>query len=221
MNGNEIKEECASQLSALLIEIRTILAQNNNLPTAARLWLLLALDIANNRFGLLPTELHQFYVSKLGDDAISQIKKLDTELSIQISYQNMKLDGHQSNVTVLQKVPNKPKETNWEPTKNITENEKSLDTHQNFNTSHNFNTPKSNFNNMGTWEQPKHEKTPRPILGVGARLKHEENKTDERNDSLSSGWDNKKKEESSWGSKHRKNVSKGWEHDDRLEKEYN
>lgn len=77
------------------------------------------------------------------------------------------------------------------------------------------------MNNIGTWEQPKHEKTPRPILGVGARLKQNEesNWRDRDKDSCDnqfSNWDSNKKKGGNWGNKHKKDVPKGWEHDDRV-----
>lgn len=203
MNGNIIKEESPEQLTETLIQVRKILATSDKLSTNCKYWLMMSIEISNSRYGLLPNDVNQFYVTHLGDKAMSQIKKLNTELSILTNYQNMKLDSVESNVSVLQPVTNTQ---NWEA-----EDKQ--------------NRAQQSYNNMAsTWEQPKQEKTPRPILGVGARLKHEKNddtnwreqKTD--NDA----WDNSKKPGKNWNpnNKQRKNP-KGWEHDDRLENDYN
>lgn len=108
MNGTGVKNELPSKMSELLIQVRNILAHNDRLSSTAKLWLMMALDISNNRFNILPADLHQFYLTQLGDDAMSRIKKLHTELSIQTSYQNVTLDSIHSNVNVLQQVSNTP-----------------------------------------------------------------------------------------------------------------
>lgn len=204
MNGNIIKEKMPEKLTEILMKARKTLATNDKLSQIGRYWLMMSLEISNCRFGLLPNEVNQFYVKQLGDKAMSHIKKLNTELSIQTAYQNMVLDSVQSNINVLQPV-NNPQ--NWEAPKASATEDKPIQ-------------QETSFETIGTWEQPKQEKTPRPILGVGARLKQSEKPEEKADDWDNYTWDLKKSEGSKNWNKPRKNP-KGWEHDDRLETDYN
>lgn len=211
MNGNAIKEQSSTELNEILMKTRTTVATNDRLSSNSKLWLLMALDISHNRFNILPTELHQFYLEKLGDTAMARIRKLTTELSIQTTYLNATLDSIQSNVNVLQQVSSSS--DGWEsPSSTIIEQQDAVK--EPFPVKNRNNS----LNNIGTWEQPKNEKTPRPILGAGARVK-QEGKSDpswrERKPSEGADWNKK----TNWDNKKNK-QKKGWEHDDRFDNDY-
>lgn len=161
MNGTGVKNELPSKMSKLLIQVRNILAHNDRLSSTAKLWLMMALDISNNRYNILPADLHQFYLTQLGDDAMSRIKKLHTKLSIQTSYQNVTLDSIHSNVNVLQQVSNTP-DGGWDSPSSTTtlESDKptittttaaATDMHGKYaNKPRNFQNADAGFNNIGT-----------------------------------------------------------------------
>lgn len=74
MNGASLKTECPEKISDLLNNVRNKLISDKISNKECRLWLLLALDVANNRFGLLPSEIHQFYLNQLGDSALASFQ---------------------------------------------------------------------------------------------------------------------------------------------------
>lgn len=61
---------------------------------------MLAIDVDNHDFGLIPMELQKFYVTCLGEKVIKQFERINTELTIQI-HKNDFLDKIINNVTVL------------------------------------------------------------------------------------------------------------------------
>lgn len=74
LNGTAIKAEFPQKINDILIQVRYLLINNSSLTTPCKIWLLLAIDAANNRFGILPTELNSFYQQQLGDKAMATLQ---------------------------------------------------------------------------------------------------------------------------------------------------
>lgn len=74
INGNAIKIECSQKMNEILTQVRQVLSNNVKLTPLCRTWLLLAIDVAHNRFGLLPAELQRFYQEQLGDKAMANFQ---------------------------------------------------------------------------------------------------------------------------------------------------
>lgn len=56
--------------------LRNLLISDNNISRDSKLWILLALEVINNRFALLPPEAHSFYQKMLGDVAVANFQVL-------------------------------------------------------------------------------------------------------------------------------------------------
>nr|CAI5864773.1 unnamed protein product [Callosobruchus analis] len=74
LNGASLKAECPELLSEVLNSVRLTLVSDRVVSKECRLWLLLALDVASNRFGLQPAEIQKFYQEQLGDGAIADFQ---------------------------------------------------------------------------------------------------------------------------------------------------
>lgn len=75
MNGSAIKAELPENFAELLNNVRLLLTTTDkNITKEGRLWLLLALEVVNNRFGILPTEINRFYEEQLGDTSIASFQ---------------------------------------------------------------------------------------------------------------------------------------------------
>ncbi|CAH2007181.1 unnamed protein product [Acanthoscelides obtectus] len=74
LNGASLKTECPEVLSEVLNNVRLALIGDKVALKESRLWLLLALDVANNRFGLQPAEIQKFYQEQLGDGAMADFQ---------------------------------------------------------------------------------------------------------------------------------------------------
>lgn len=84
-----------------MLQARTILVNNNKLSSIARCWLLMSIEFFSNGCKPLSNDVCQFYTKQLGEEAMAYIKKINNELSITASYQNMKLDMVQNYVNQL------------------------------------------------------------------------------------------------------------------------
>ncbi|KAG5861709.1 hypothetical protein JTB14_036471 [Gonioctena quinquepunctata] len=217
LNGSSIKAESPEKLTDLLNSVRLLLVSNEKLSTESKLWLLLSLDGANNRFGLLPTELYKFYQNHIGEAAMANFQGTPSILSVQTSQDNKTLDSYQSNVNVLQVTS--PVDTSNDHSSQFPSSD-SLNTSQGFTGSSGFLSDASSQNSSTNFRDSNSGKHGRPILGAGARL----NKNKMNNESTSnwrdgSGWGSKPK--GGWGdNKKGPKTSKGWEHDDRFENDY-
>ncbi|KAK9679788.1 hypothetical protein QE152_g39716 [Popillia japonica] len=107
INGAAIKIENRppQQLNDILNKVRQTLICNLQLTQMSKLILLLAIDLANNRFGLLPADVLKFYQEELGDKVMANFQGSLGALSIQTQQSNKTLDSYQSNVSVLQVTP--------------------------------------------------------------------------------------------------------------------
>lgn len=76
MNGAAIKSELLQpqQLNDILNKVRQTLICNVQLTHMSKLILLLAIDLANNRFGLLPPDVLKFYQEELGDKIMANFQ---------------------------------------------------------------------------------------------------------------------------------------------------
>ncbi|RZC43086.1 uncharacterized protein BDFB_006990 [Asbolus verrucosus] len=193
LNGSTLKTTEPEDLAKLSIKIRTVVVGELQLVKEAKLWLLLALDLYNVRFGVLAPEVYKFYEDQLGSAAMVNFQKPHDTLSIQTLHSSKVLDSFQSNVNVLQ-ISTSPTEApqNEHPPQN------------------------SGFSKDASTNK---EKTGRPILGVGARFiknkSSDENGTWNSKSNSASGRVHTNKKPPTL-----KN-NKGWEHDDRFENDYN
>ncbi|KAI4467102.1 eif4g domain protein [Holotrichia oblita] len=107
INGAAIKTECRppQHLNDILNKVRQTLICNLQLTQMSKLILLLAIDLANNRYGLLPADVLKFYQEELGDKVMANFQGSLGALSIQTQQSNKTLDSYQSNVSVLQVTP--------------------------------------------------------------------------------------------------------------------
>lgn len=71
MNGSALRQECPEKVAELLSKLRLKVCSDKRCSKDSKLWLLLALEVASNRFTLLPTETHNFYHDHLGDSAMA------------------------------------------------------------------------------------------------------------------------------------------------------
>lgn len=180
--------------------------------------MLMALDLNGTCFSILPMDTYNFYLNGLGPKNMVQVKRFMGELCIQTDYENAALDPIHSSVNVLQQVRS-PQES-WESSTSASIDSSDLQSEVKAPSEPEKPPFKKEelMNNIGTWVQPKNEKTPRPILGAGVRLQNKE----KNNDEDGGNWDNKKKgSDSDWGTVKQNKNSKGWEHDDRFDNEYN
>lgn len=118
-----VKRVLPERLNKIMVDVRNLLITKPNATMKCKVWLLLAVEVANHRFGVLPVDLQEFYQHQLGDKAMAQFQvwakfcfKLyifdfsfncllqgsHSILSIQTVHSSKTLDGFQSNVNVLQ-----------------------------------------------------------------------------------------------------------------------
>lgn len=74
LNGSSIKAELPEKFAEILNNVRTLLISGRQLAKEAKLWLLLALEVSNNRFGALPIEVTKFYEDQLGATAMASFQ---------------------------------------------------------------------------------------------------------------------------------------------------
>lgn len=77
LNGSTVRQILPSKLNELMIKVRHLLVDSTHLTKVCKLWMLLALDIANCRFGLLPSDIFTFYQEQLGDKAMAYFQVSD------------------------------------------------------------------------------------------------------------------------------------------------
>ncbi|XP_067004673.1 CBP80/20-dependent translation initiation factor [Anabrus simplex] len=82
VNGRKLLESSTKEMEELLLRVRNVL-MSRNLSGQCRCWLLLALDLAANRFAPLPSALQGFYQVHLGSTALSQLQRIDAGLSVE------------------------------------------------------------------------------------------------------------------------------------------
>ncbi|VEN45135.1 unnamed protein product, partial [Callosobruchus maculatus] len=237
LNGASLKAECPELLSEVLNSVRLTLVSDRVVSKECRLWLLLALDVASNRFGLQPSEIQKFYQEQLGDGAMADFQSTPTALSVQTPPDNKQLDGYQSAVNVLQISSPPPQPQDGATSPPHQPHQQSLPASapevNNVSQSSGFVSDSSTSSNRTTPSTG--SKCGRPILGIGARLK---NKAVNHTTASDPNW----KEPGApggggggWGNGGGKkggrtdnkrapkggNVGgKGWEHDDRFETDY-
>lgn len=124
LNGSAIKQALPEKLNKIMGDVRNLLISKPNATTKCKVWLLLAVEVANHRFGVLPADLQEFYQHQLGDKAMAYFQVCHTQkkeysfflfscfhlifqgshyiLSVQTVHTSKALDGFQSNVNVLQ-----------------------------------------------------------------------------------------------------------------------
>lgn len=70
MNGSSIKVKEPEKFQEILNNVRTLLVSGRQLAKEAKLWLLLSIEVVNNRFGPLPSDITKFYEDHLGATAM-------------------------------------------------------------------------------------------------------------------------------------------------------
>ncbi|KAB0803912.1 hypothetical protein PPYR_00882 [Photinus pyralis] len=138
-NGALFESSDTKTVSSLLSQVRDVLILDTKLTLISKAWLLLAIDIANSRFGPLPKEIHKFYEDKLGENEMINFQNTHSSLSIEILQPNKAFDSYKSSVNVLQVKPSES--SSFEQTN-----------------SQNNSLPPTDTKRLG-----------RPILGVGVR----------------------------------------------------
>ncbi|XP_057669364.1 uncharacterized protein LOC130901784 [Diorhabda carinulata] len=224
LNGAAIKTEYSDKLAELFNKTRMFLTSDKKISKEGKLWLLLSLEIYNNKFGMLPIEVFKFYQEQLGGSAMAGFQGTQHTLSVQTPEDNKTLENYQSNVNVLQ-LSTKPDVTTDQSNSAVSYSDTTnsscfiSDSSSHNNSSNSIHREKSKTQNSGSSST----KCGRPILGVGARLNKSKsndssNWRDRDNTTNSSGWGKK----SGWGDgdKNSKGKKKGWEHDDRFENDY-
>ncbi|PNF29164.1 hypothetical protein B7P43_G11855 [Cryptotermes secundus] len=81
VNGRKLYDCRAGELEELMLRVRTTL-MSRNLSGQCRCWLLLALDLATNRYAPLSGQLQAFYQVHLGANAIMQLQRLQLGLKV-------------------------------------------------------------------------------------------------------------------------------------------
>lgn len=54
-----------------MVGVRNLLINKSNATVKCKVWLLLAVEVANHRFGVLPSDLQEFYQQQLSDKAMA------------------------------------------------------------------------------------------------------------------------------------------------------
>ncbi|XP_050292691.1 uncharacterized protein LOC126733423 isoform X2 [Anthonomus grandis grandis] len=219
LNGNTLKQECPDRVTEILGKIRLMLTSDQKYTSESKLWLLLAIEMANNRFALLPAEVHNFYQEHLGDHAMAFFQGSHGALTVQPVH-SKKLENYQSHINVLQ-VSDPPSESAQNNVSGQSNNSSGI---QSDFISHIGKDTNDQVNLNNTI------KSGRPILGAGARLQknrvHHQQQQDDNSSNWSQGskgdnetnWREKKPENNrkDWGDKKKgqPKMKKGWEHDD-------
>ncbi|XP_021934468.1 uncharacterized protein LOC110837034 isoform X2 [Zootermopsis nevadensis] len=81
VNGRKLYDCRPGELEELMLRVRTTL-MSRNLSGQCRCWLLLALDLATNRYSPLSGQLQGFYQVHLGANAIMQLQRLHFGLKV-------------------------------------------------------------------------------------------------------------------------------------------
>ncbi|CAG9864054.1 unnamed protein product [Phyllotreta striolata] len=220
LNGSSIKAECSDKLNDLINNIRILIIVEKNLSREGRYWLLLALEIAGNKFGALPIEVFKFYQEQIGSKAMAIFQDAQNSLSVQTVNDNKKLENYQSSVNVLQlsKKPDVPPAGN-------DQNSSFLSNCSELNASSTstsgFVSDTSSQNSNGAPREAS-QKFGRPILGAGARLnKSKSELPNNRKEPSPGGW--VKTNGPGWkdrGAEKNSKSKKGWQHDDRFDNDY-
>nr|CAH7766384.1 unnamed protein product [Callosobruchus chinensis] len=182
LNGASLKTECPDLLSDVLNSVRLTLVSDKVVSKECRLWLLLALDVASNRFGLQPAEIQKFYQEQLGDGAMADFQSTPAALSVQTPPDNKDLDGYRSSVNVLQisSPPPQPQEGATSPPppphQQHQQQVPTLAPELN-NTSQSSGFVSDSSSSSNRTAPSTGSKCGRPILGIGARLKNKVNNT--------------------------------------------
>ncbi|XP_066262149.1 uncharacterized protein [Euwallacea similis] len=169
LNGNALKQECPEKVAELLSKLRLKICSDKKYPKDSKLCLLLALEISNNRFAILPPDTQIFYQEQLGDASIAGFPGSYSTLMVQTITNNKSLDSYHSNVNVLQVSTegssDSPLQNNCSSdivsSTNCSSSGFQLDVSQN-----SINNRKDSINSQKSGSA----KSGRPILGIGARL---------------------------------------------------
>ncbi|XP_018579984.1 uncharacterized protein LOC108917725 [Anoplophora glabripennis] len=221
LNGASIKNESPDKIIEILNKVRLLLASEKQLTRECKLWLLLALDIANSKFAILPAEVYTFYHDQLGEAAMVTFQGVHGTLSVQTTHTSATLDSFQSSVNVLQlSTPLDTANNQVSPSSNTQPdlNSTSFGSSGFASDSSHSSTANRDTNSHGG-------KHGRPILGSGARFNknrsNDESNSNWRERDQSGGWGGRQKTQGGRGDS-RKNTKagKGWEHDDRFENDY-
>lgn len=71
LNGSAIKQALPEKLNQIMVDVRNLLIGKCSTTVKSKVWVLLALEVANHRFGVLPADLQEFYQRQLGDKAMA------------------------------------------------------------------------------------------------------------------------------------------------------
>ncbi|XP_030765691.1 uncharacterized protein LOC115889761 [Sitophilus oryzae] len=240
LNGASIKNTNPEKISEILVKVRDLLCSEDKLSREGKLWLLLSLEVANTRFTLLPTDIHNFYVEQLGDQAMAYFQGNHGALTVQTIQNNKKLDSYQSAVNVLQLSTSDLGSDSFSNSVSDAGSIRNISDYSSRSSSNREDSKNFNSANKKDNQSKKGGKTGRPILGVGVRL-NKARPTDFKNET--GGWTTKspsdKNPENSRRDKDKnrgtqggpkklldkkklppKLSNKGWQHDDRFETDY-
>lgn len=79
LNGSTLKDVLPEKFADIVNNIRLLLLSEEQLSKESKLWLLLAIEVTNNRFGPLPGEVTKFYEDNLGAESMASFQvKLKT-----------------------------------------------------------------------------------------------------------------------------------------------
>ncbi|PSN32661.1 hypothetical protein C0J52_12292 [Blattella germanica] len=84
VNGRKLYDFRPTELEELMLRVRTTL-MSRNLSGQCRCWLLLALDLAANRYAPLSGPLQSFYQVHLGANAIKQLQRIQLSLTVDVA----------------------------------------------------------------------------------------------------------------------------------------
>lgn len=187
LNGSALKQECPERITEILGKVRhQVCFDKQQLSPECKFWLLLAVEVASNRFALLPADVHSFYQEQLGIQAMASFQGTHTTLTVQTAHNNKNFDNFQSHINVLQ-VSNSLESA--EPTSPENNSTSDYSSGANFDSSGFHSDTSKNVTSMKK-DISKDGKTGRPILGAGARLY----KNRLQNES-SNNWDSEKSQD--------------------------
>ncbi|XP_048523732.1 uncharacterized protein LOC125504954 [Dendroctonus ponderosae] len=175
LNGNCLKQESPDKVASILSKIRLKICSDKICTKEAKLWLLLAIEVSDNRFSLLPADIQKFYQEQLGDHAMACFQGSHGVLTVQTADNSKTLDNYQSNVHVLQVSTDSLTDTAC-MLNNLSDSGSSANCSSGFQSDHSkissgiITENSSNLHNG--------VKSGRPILGVGARLQRNRNQSD-------------------------------------------
>ncbi|XP_060536163.1 uncharacterized protein LOC132708071 [Cylas formicarius] len=215
LNGAPLKNERPENIAYLVRVVRLLLLSEKTVARECKLWLLLALEVASNRFALLAPDVQKFYQEQLGDPAMVEFLGTRTSLSVQTTHANKTLDGYQSSVNVLQM--STPSEAHGNRATSPSSSSSEVAGGGGGGSFHSDSS--QSLNSHDKREKQNFAKTGRPILGSGATL----HKPPQGEDPAAN-WKDKDgtrhKSGSEWDKKPPRAPGKGWEHDDRFDTDY-